>query len=203
MTAPKTKQLAKPRILQDSPVTGPDGGFLTVHEAIVMAVKGGNTAHDAAWFAGINPTTLSRWITRGTEALARTQEKQADACENPDGPHSKNETPEDNPDGPYMRLVQDMARNNSLFRMRMRGHISEAAKDPKHWQAAVAALQADERGSWCPPSRVEVTGANGGPVASVGTVRLEGPGDVAALEASLRLRAAEARAIEVGEVPAE
>lgn len=192
----KLKTLSKPRILQDSPVERPGhpGEYLTVSEAILMAANGGNPAGDCALFAGISAPTLSSWLHRGTEALARlAEEKPGDTEETPVDPLQN--IPEK--DRPYAQLVLDLPRKRSLFRMRMRGHVAEAAKSGE-WRAAVAALQADERGSWCPPTKVELSGPNGGPLESVSALRLDHEG-VRALEATLRLRAAERRAIEVGE----
>jgi hypothetical protein len=155
----------------------------------VQAVRGGNTHADAALWAGVTPPTLSGWLARGLQALTVQETAAAESGDVPEVPE---------PDRPYAELAEQVLRADAIHRMKMVGHVNKAAERPDLWKAAVAVLVAKETGSWRPPNRsVEVSGPGGGPVRS--EVRHWGHDDARQFEATLRLREAERRALEVGE----
>lgn len=189
---PKLKALAKPRILHDSKVENPrqPGTFLSMTEAIVQAVRGGNTHADAALWAGVTPPTLSQWLARGLQSLTAQETAAAETGAMSDIPEA---------DRPYAELAEQVLRADAMHRMKLVGHVNKAAERPDLWKAAVTALVAKETGTWRTPTRaVEVSGPGGGPVRS--EVRAWGHDDARQFEATLKLREAERKALEVGEV---
>lgn len=193
MTEPRQGTLATPRILQQ--VATPAGETLPVSDAILQIIRAGGTRRAAATWAGIHPATLSNWIARGLATWEQADsnhdnpEKQATTIENPDDPLAN--IPET--ERPYVDLAVGVTQGEVAAEMRLVTSVYDAAKGD--WRAAVAALTARERGAWAPPSRLEVTGAGGGPVAA-GVAVLDHVG-AARIVASLEER--RAAALTVGE----
>lgn len=152
MTLPVTGTLAIPLVLQPSPIEDPEneGQYLTVQEAILTAIRGGNTHEDAAVYAGIAPRTLGAWIKRGLDTLNELsdtdpEENQATACENP-----------------YVLLATEILRADTQARMGIVGNwVKQTSRD---WRGAQAFLAVRYGGQWAQPEKVQVTGPNGGPV---------------------------------------
>lgn len=193
MTAPRQGALATPRIQQL--IETPAGETLTVTDAILQIVRAGGTRRAAATWAGIHPATLSNWIARGLATWEQASsnddnpEKQATTIENHDDPLANVPDPE----RPYVDLAIGVTQGEVAAEMRLVTSVYDAARGD--WRAAVAALTARERGAWAPPSRLELTGAGGGPVAH-GVAVLDHAG-AARIVASLEER--RAAALTVGE----
>jgi hypothetical protein len=197
MTKPLQGALATPRILQ--PTTTPTGETLTVHDAIIQAIKAGASHRTAATWAGIHPTTLTGWLTRGAHTWQQ-QEKQAETIENPDTPNTTTNTQPPDTELPYLNLAQAVGQAEAYAEMRLITSIHGAATDD--WRAGQAALAARDRGSWAPTPRVEVTGLGGGPVAHGVAVLSEGEFARKMVELEQRRAAALEAALPVGEVAA-
>lgn len=162
MTAPLQGALAIPRILQ--PVETPAGETLPIIDAVLQIVRAGGTREAAAIWAKVHPTTLSRWVSKGLEIWEQLDsnpdnpENQADAIENPEDPLANATSTE----RPYLDLAIRVAQAEVATEMRLVTSVHEFAK--VDWRAALAALQARERGTWNPTPRVEISGPGGGPV---------------------------------------
>lgn len=163
MTAPRQGALATPHILRQ--VATPAGEQLTVMDAILQIIRAGGTRKQAAIWANVAPSTLSKWITRGLATWEQLDnnhdnpEKQATAIENPDDPYAT--CPE--PERPYLQLAMGVAQGEVAYDMRLVTSLSEHAKTD--WRAALEVLRSRERGTWNTTPRVEVTGPGGGPIA--------------------------------------
>jgi hypothetical protein len=193
VTAPLEGALATPRILQ--PVETPAGETLPIIDAVLQIVRAGGTREAAATWAKVHPATLSRWVSKGLEIWEQldgnpdNQEKQAGAIENPEDPLA-NATPTQRP---YLDLAIMVAQAETATEMRLVTSLHEAAK--VDWRAALAALQARERGTWNPTPRLVVTGPGGGPVTHGVTVL----SDVAFAQKVAELERRRAVAIDVAE----
>lgn len=149
----------------------------TVAEAIIDAVRAGNTHDCAALWAGIWPDTLSRWLTRGANELARM------AADN-------TETPQDSEE-PYVDLTLDLAHAAAAAEARMTAQWQ--AHFPRDWRAIERFMAKRYRKAWGEaPSRVELSGPSGGPVPVAAAV-------MSLDEAEAMLAQVEARALEAVE----
>lgn len=122
---------------------------LTIGQAIVEAVKAGNPHYIAAGWAGIWPQTLTTWLTRGANELARI------ATENLDEPSQTEE--------PYVTLTLDLFHYECSAEARMsaqwQGHFG------KDWRAVERFMMRRWPERWAPKAtRVELSGPDGGPV---------------------------------------
>lgn len=154
---------------------------MTVATVIIGAIQSGATHEDAALFAGVAPSTLSVWLTRGMDEITRL------ATDNIDEPSPTEES--------YANLAFEVARADAVSRVGItadwRRHIG------RDWRAADRFMAKRYGGIWADQQ--------GGPIVVGGgsslTLQLSpmSHGEAQQLEAELKSRRAELAALEAGQ----
>lgn len=156
----------------------------TIGEAILISIRAGATHETAAAWAGLHPATLSRWIRKGTEEITRMAQ-------------TGTETPETT-EQPYANLVIGLMTADADAQMRLIAHWQDHFE--KDWRAVEKYMARRWPKVWGDaPSRLELTGAGGGPVQIAAAVMSHD--DAEAMLAAVEAREAEA-ALEVREIEA-
>lgn len=146
----------------------------TIYDAIVISVQSGATHEIAATWAGVHPTTLSRWIRRGSEEIARM------AKNNLEHPETTEE--------PYAKLVIDLMTADADAQMRLIAHWDEHFG--RDWRAVEKFMQRRWPKVWGDqPRRLELTGPGGGPVGIAAAVM--SPDEAEAMLAAIEAREAQ------------
>jgi len=109
----------------------------TSHDRIVQALRAGNYREPAARAAGIAPSTFYAWLERG-------------AAERPDSPYAR-----------FAEAVQRAEAEAEVFAVAV---IRQAM--PEDWRAAVSHLERRHPGRWRRRNSTELTGKDGGPIAT-------------------------------------
>lgn len=135
-------------------ITGHDGTPIppqpmTVGEAIIVAITGGNTRQAAAGWAGTWPETITRWETRGLKELTRM------TTNNTDTP-TKTETP-------YVNLALDLHFAAADAEVRMTAEWQQHF--PRDWRAVERYMRRRFPETWGEgPKRLEFSGPAGAPI---------------------------------------
>lgn len=116
---------------------------------IVQAIRAGNYLETAAHFAGVSPSALHLWMSRG-----RTEAARIDEGEEPDA----NEAP-------YLSLMEAVESARAESEVRAIALIQRAANDGT-WQAAAWYLERSAPHRWGRLQRAEISGPQGGPIAT-------------------------------------
>lgn len=116
-----------------------------VQERIVSAIRAGNYLETAAAYAGVNQSTLHRWVARGKE--------------------------EDAPEE-FREFCEAVERARAEAEVRTVALIQQAA--PNSWQAAAWYLERSHPKRWARREKVEMSGPEGGPITLQGLAELMG-----------------------------
>jgi hypothetical protein len=106
------------------------------HDLIVRAMRAGNYRDAAARAAGITPSTLYAWLERGAN--------------------------EDS--GPYHEFAEAMQRAEGEAEVYAVAIVRQAM--PEDWKAALSYLERRHPSRWRRQNATELTGKNGGPIAT-------------------------------------
>lgn len=140
----------------------------TVHDTIITAIRAGNFQEQAAQAAGVTPETLSRWIARGRHEAGRLADGK------PPKPRAAR----------FLRLYQDVSRARAEAEVGVVAQIRVAAKED--WRAGAFLLtHGTSRKRWRKEQRLELTGADGGPVEVAASPRERIEERLAAMERKL------------------
>lgn len=139
-------------------------------ERLIQALRGGNYLKTACHFAGIHPSTLTRWLHKADE---------------PDAPQE------------YRDLRDAIEKARADAEVASLAKIQKAANEGQ-WQAAAWFLERSMPERWAKKDKtqLEVTGEGGGPVRVVSGIELE-PEAMAALARRLQARAIEGDAEDI------
>ena len=116
-----------------------------VQERIVSAIRAGNYLETASAYAGIDQSTLHKWISRSKE---------------PDAPVA------------LIEFRQSVERARAEAEVRTVALIQQAA--PQSWQAAAWYLERSHPKRWARREKVEMSGPEGGPITLQGLAELMG-----------------------------
>lgn len=173
-----------PRINEISRWQPPGESGLTIGEALPHLIAEGLTASKAGARVGVFPTTLKDWQRRGMNEIARM------VAEDLDEP---SET-----EYPFVAFTWGCMQAEAVFQEEALGEWRKHFR--KDWRAVQAFMAKRFRDEWGDTSKVELTGANGGPV----RVQTEIPelSDVERMvaEAEMRLMETKRQAIDTQEV---
>jgi len=115
-----------------------------VQDRVVAALRGGNYMETAARYAGIDESTLHRWIAKG---------KEDDASE------------------PYQEFCKAVEKARAEAEVRNL-HLIQNAASGGTWQAAAWFLERSFPGRWGRREKVEHSGPEGGPITLKGLADL-------------------------------
>ena len=118
-----------------------------VIERIAQALRLGNYADTAASYGGIDERTYYRWLEQGESG-----------------------------EEPYCQFCQAVKEASHVAEMRALGRIQQAA-DAGTWQAAAWFLERRTPGKWSRREKVEMTGADGGPITLQSLARMMDVGE--------------------------
>lgn len=113
---------------------------------LLRGARSGASMADCGDMVGISPTTISKWLARGQEAVQISQETETNV---PDSEH------------PYARFFADWKQARAEARV----SVLEDLRDHHDWRAKVQwiARTSDEYKD-VDKKQLEITGANGGPI---------------------------------------
>lgn len=125
----------------------PHSEFPTIAAAIIHGYGRGMKLERAAGLAGVTTTTLKQWVQTGAAALRDAEDGTA---------------PVSVDDEPYANLVLGILRAEAELEAEVVGYWR--AGFGEDWRAAAAFAAKRFRREWGDQTRVEVTGADGGPI---------------------------------------
>jgi transposase-like protein len=120
-----------------------------VQKRVLDALRSGNYMETAARYAGIDESTLHRWIARGKE---------------------------DDAEEPYREFCKSVERARAEAEVRNL-HLIQSAAQGGTWQAAAWFLERSFPGRWGRREKVEMSGPDGGPITLKGLADLMGVSD--------------------------